>query len=93
MEHGRVVGVQVVGRDITERKQNEHLRRQAFEQIERNIEQFAVLGDHIRQPLQVILGRAELLDDEKTAAIVRAQVERINEHHAARPGDRVTEGP
>ncbi|WP_286879132.1 PAS domain S-box protein, partial [Methanoculleus sp. UBA413] len=80
MEHGRVVGVQVVGRDITERKQNEHLRRQAFEQIERNIEQFAVLGDHIRQPLQVILGRAELLDDEKTAAIVRAQVERINEY-------------
>ena len=80
MEHGRVVGVQVVGRDITERKQNEHLRQQAFEQIERNIEQFAVLGDHIRQPLQVILGRAELLDDEETAAIVRAQVERINEY-------------
>jgi len=80
MEHGRVVGVQMVGRDITERKQNEHLRQQAFEQIERNIEQFAVLGDHIRQPLQVILGRAELLDDEETAAIVRAQVERINEY-------------
>ncbi|WP_445669563.1 hypothetical protein [Methanoculleus bourgensis] len=28
----------------------------------------------------MILGRAELLDDEKTAAIVRAQVERINEY-------------
>jgi len=39
-----VVGVQAVGRDITERRQYEQLRQQAFLQIERNIEQFAVLG-------------------------------------------------
>ena len=78
LERGKVVGVQATGRDITERKQNEFLRRQAFEQIERNIEQFAVLGDHIRQPLQVTLGRAELIDDEEAAAIIRNQVERIN---------------
>ncbi|MFA6673212.1 MAG: histidine kinase, partial [Methanoculleus sp.] len=38
------------------------------------------LGDHIRQPLQVTLGRAELLDDEKAAAIIRDQVERINDY-------------
>ncbi|MDV2481246.1 PAS domain S-box protein [Methanoculleus sp. Wushi-C6] len=80
LEHGKVVGVQAVGRDITERKQNEQLRRQAFWQIERNIEQFAVLGDHIRQPLQVTLGRAELLDDAETAAVIREQVERINDY-------------
>ncbi|WP_292365659.1 MULTISPECIES: PAS domain S-box protein [unclassified Methanoculleus] len=80
VEHGKVVGVQAAGRDITERKQNEQLNRQAFEQIERNIEQFAVLGDHIRQPLQVTLGRADLLDDAETAAIIREQVERINEY-------------
>jgi PAS domain S-box-containing protein len=80
LEHGKVVGVQAVGRDITERKQNELLRQQAFYQIERNIEQFAVLGDHIRQPLQVTLGRAELLDDEATAGVIREQVERINEY-------------
>jgi PAS domain S-box-containing protein len=78
--HGKVVGVQAAGRDVTERKQDECLRQQAFEQIERNIEQFAVLGDHIRQPLQVTLGRADLLDDAETAAIIREQVERINEH-------------
>nr|WP_284738387.1 PAS domain S-box protein [Methanoculleus sp. CWC-02] len=78
VEHGKVVGVQAVGRDITERKQIEQLHREAFRQIERNIEQFAVLGDHIRQPLQVTLGRAELLDDEETAAVIRDQVERIN---------------
>ncbi|WP_054847540.1 PAS domain S-box protein [Methanoculleus chikugoensis] len=58
-----VIGVHVVGRDITDRKQNERLRQRAFEQIERNIEQFAILGDHIRQPLQVILGMTELIDD------------------------------
>lgn len=80
LERGKVVGVQVVGRDITERKQNEQLRQQAFCQIERNIEQFAVLGDHIRQPLQVTLGRAELIDDEEAAAVIRSQVERINEY-------------
>jgi len=73
-----VVGVHVVGRDITERKQNELLRQQAFEQIEWNIEQFAVLGDHIRQPLQVILGMVDLLDDGMTVEKIRGQVERIN---------------
>ncbi|WP_292519026.1 PAS domain S-box protein [Methanoculleus sp.] len=80
IENGKVAGIQAVGRDITERKQYEQLRQQAFLQIERNIEQFAVLGDHIRQPLQVTLGRAELLDDDETAAIIREQVGRINEY-------------
>ncbi len=74
-----VVGAHVVARDITERKQNEQLRQQVFDQIERNIEQFAVLGDHIRQPLQVILGTAELLDDSGIATRrIQEQVERIN---------------
>ena len=73
-----VIGVHVVGRDITERKQNEFLRQQAFEQIERNIEQFAVLGDHIRQPLQVILGTADLLDDGMVTEMIRKQVRRID---------------
>ncbi|MDN7012022.1 PAS domain S-box protein [Methanoculleus sp. FWC-SCC3] len=80
IEHGKVVGVQAVGRDITERKQNEQLNRQVLDQIGRNIEQFAVLGDHIRQPLQVILGMADLADDPKTSAVIHDQVERINEY-------------
>jgi His Kinase A (phosphoacceptor) domain. len=80
VENGKVAGVQAVGRDITERKQTEQLNRQAFEQIERNIEQFAALGDHIRQPLQVILGMADLADDPKTSAVIHDQVERINEY-------------
>ncbi|MCK8519553.1 PAS domain-containing protein [Methanoculleus sp. 7T] len=73
-----VIGVHVVGRDITERKQYERLRQQAFEQIERNIEQFAVLGDHIRQPLQVILGTADLSVEGAATAKIREQVDRIN---------------
>jgi PAS domain S-box-containing protein len=76
-EHS-VIGVHVVGRDITERKQNEQLRRQLFEQIERNIEQFAILGDHIRQPLQVILGMTELLEEGTATERIQEQVERIN---------------
>jgi len=80
VERGRVVGAQVTGRDITERKLGEQMRQQAFRQIERNIEQFAVLGDHIRQPLQVTLGRAELLDDEGAAEVIREQVWRINDY-------------
>ncbi len=81
MENAKVVGVQATGRDITERRQNERLRQQAFEQIERNIEQFAVLGDHIRQPpLQVILGMADLTDDPRTSTVIHNQVERINEY-------------
>ena len=75
-----VIGVHVVGRDITERKQNEQLRQHAFEQIERNIEQFAILGDHIRQPLQVILGMTELLDEGATTGRIREQVDRINSY-------------
>ena len=73
-----VIGVHVVGRDITERKQNEQLRQQVFEQIERNIEQFAVLGDHIRQPLQVILGMTNLLEEGVAVERIQEQVERIN---------------
>ncbi|MCM2466613.1 PAS domain S-box protein [Methanoculleus oceani] len=75
-----VVGVHVVGRDITERKHEEQLRQQAFEQIERNIEQFAILGDHIRQPLQVILGMTELLEEETAVERIQEQVERINSY-------------
>ncbi|MCK9277830.1 MAG: PAS domain S-box protein [Methanoculleus sp.] len=78
MEGGEVVGVQVVGRDVSDRKRYEDMRLQAFYQIEQNIEQFAVLADHIRLPLQVILGMADLTDDAKTSEKIREQVERIN---------------
>lgn len=46
--------------DITDRKQLESAKRRALEQIEKNIEQFAILGDHIRNPLAVIVGLSSL---------------------------------
>jgi PAS domain S-box-containing protein len=78
IEGGRVVGVQTVGRDISERRCYEGMRLQAFEQIEQNIEQFAVLADHIRLPLQVILGTADLIEDGAPSEKIREQVKRIN---------------
>ncbi len=77
-DDGYVTGVQIVGRDVSDRKRHEALRLQAFEQIEQNIEQFAVLADHIRLPLQVILGMADLIADAKASEKIREQVERIN---------------
>ena len=48
--------------DITDRKQMEAAKRKALEQIEKNIEQFAILGDHIRNPLAVIVGLSSLTE-------------------------------
>jgi len=64
--------------DITERKIHEEIRRQAYNRIEQNMEQFAILGDHVRHPLQVILARADLMVDREAAVILCEQVRRIN---------------
>ncbi|MCK8519756.1 PAS domain S-box protein [Methanoculleus sp. 7T] len=78
VEDGKVVGVQTVGRDVSDRKRYEDLRLQAFSQIEQNIEQFAILADHIRLPLQVILGMADLIEDEEVSEKIHRQVRRID---------------
>jgi len=78
VEKGKIVGFQAIGRDISERILYERLREQAFDMTERNIAQFAVLADHVRHPLQVVMGVADLLDDEATAEKLREQVRRIN---------------
>jgi PAS domain S-box-containing protein len=51
---------QSVGKDITATKMMEEVEAKAFLQIEKNIEQLAILGDHIRNPLAVIVGIADL---------------------------------
>jgi PAS domain S-box-containing protein len=56
--------------DITERKQMEVTQRKALEQIEKNIEQFAILGDHIRNPLTVIVGIASITAGEISEKII-----------------------
>ncbi len=75
---GQVRRLAVISSDITDQKEVERIRREAFDRIERNMEQFAILGDHVRHPLQVLLARADLTDDEATAEKVREQVRRIN---------------
>jgi len=57
---GTLLEYQSVGRDITEEKVREEIERKAFAQIDKNIEQLAILGDHIRNPLAVIVGIADL---------------------------------
>jgi hypothetical protein len=47
-------------RDITEYTVMDEMKKDAFLQIDKNMEQFAVLNDHIRNPLQVILGIVDL---------------------------------
>jgi len=57
---GEVTRVMVIMRDITRARDLEIEKKRAYQQIEKNIEQFAVLGDHIRNPVQVIMGLADL---------------------------------
>ncbi len=59
-ESGNPVCIMASFIDITDRKQVEMAKRSALRQIEKNIEQFAILGDHIRNPLAVIVGLSSL---------------------------------
>ena len=69
-ETGKPVCVMVSFIDITDRKQMELAKRKALEQIEQNIEQFAILGDHIRNPLAVIVGLSSLAPGDITDKII-----------------------
>lgn len=69
-EDGRPLCMMFICQDITGLKAMEEMKRRAYEQLEQNIEQFAVLGDHIRNPLQVIVGIACMIDDPLAGRIV-----------------------
>ena len=56
--------------EIFQRKLIEGQKREAYEQIEKNIEQFAILGDHIRNPLAVIVGLADLSEGPASEKIL-----------------------
>jgi sensor domain CHASE-containing protein len=56
--------------EIFQRKLIEAQKREAYEQIEKNIEQFAILGDHIRNPLAVIVGLADLTEGQASGRIL-----------------------
>ncbi|MCG3256903.1 MAG: PAS domain S-box protein [Candidatus Heimdallarchaeota archaeon] len=60
----------VTARDITDRKRDEELRRQAYDQIAQNIEDFAELVDRIRNPLMGVIGYAELSETLHSTIII-----------------------
>jgi len=60
----------------TSKTQVERLKREAFQQIENNMVQFAILNDQIRNPLQAIMLDTATVD-EKTKALVSDQVKII----------------
>lgn len=64
--------------DITEKTLMEQVKVQAFEQIERNLEQFAILVDSIRNPLAVIIGIVDSSNYELSQDIVE-QIKMIDE--------------
>ncbi|HOX35631.1 MAG TPA: RyR domain-containing protein [Methanoregulaceae archaeon] len=64
--------------DITELAELEKVKKIAYEQIERNIEQLATLGDQIRNPLTVIAGLSDLLDDRGIADKIHVQAREID---------------
>jgi PAS domain S-box-containing protein len=68
---GNVTEYQSVGRDITRKKEIEEEQRQLYRQIEENLQQFATLNDHIRNPLAVIAMIAGLKDDKDSLTITR----------------------
>ena len=65
--------------DITDRiEREEEIRRRGLAQIELNMEQFQILNDEIRNPLQVIKALNTLQDGEYSARIDQ-QIEQIDE--------------
>ena len=68
-------------RDITERRSIERLKGEAFAQIEKNMVQFAILNDHLRNPLQAIVGLAILnIEDQEVVDKILSQADLIDSY-------------
>jgi len=74
----RISSIYLCGLDITDSIEMEQLKKHAFTQIEKNIEQFAILGDNLRNPLTAIIGLCDLLEDRTTAARIQARAMEID---------------
>jgi hypothetical protein len=73
-----ITGIFLCGLDITDSIEMEQLKKMAVTQIEKNIEQFAILGDHLRNPLTAIIGLSDLLEDRPIADKIRARAMEID---------------
>jgi len=77
-KNGQVMEIGAVVRDVTERIEWERQREEAYARLERDNEQFAILADHIRNPLQAIMGATHLISEERMQEIIQEQVKRID---------------
>lgn len=75
---GQPLCIMLIVMDITGRILTDQMKRETYAQLGKNIEQFAILGDRIRNPLQVIVGYAEMIDDPLAEKILE-QSRRIDE--------------
>jgi PAS domain S-box-containing protein len=75
---GKIQQIAVFARDVTLQKHLEAIQKQACDRIQQSVDSLAIQSDNVRQPLQVILGLADLMDDEEAAGKIREQVRRIN---------------
>ena len=57
--------------DITMKKNLEDIRNQVYLQLEKNMEQFTILVDSIRNPLAVIVGYADIYPEKVTKEIIK----------------------
>jgi PAS domain S-box-containing protein len=77
--NGRITRITIQSHDITGRKRfEEQLKKEGITQIERNMEQFQILNDQIRNPLQAILGYLQLGDPVYFPKIIH-QVKEIDD--------------
>lgn len=56
--------------DVTEKSIMEDVRKQAFDQIDKNMSQFAILVDSIRNPLSIIVGLSDIQYNEISRKII-----------------------
>ncbi|MBN1432767.1 MAG: PAS domain-containing protein [Methanomicrobiaceae archaeon] len=75
MFDGKVAKVVSVIRETTRQQELEQMKKESIFQIEKNMEQFAILNDHIRNPLQAIVGLADLEGGETSEKIIEFALE------------------
>lgn len=69
---GEVTQIVSVIRETTRQQELEQMKKESIFQIEKNMEQFAILNDHIRNPLQAIVGLADLEGGSNAEKIIES---------------------
>ncbi len=65
----------IVARDVAEERRREQEQVDSLRQIQKNMEQFQILNDQIRNPVQVIIGLADMEGGDVGGRIIRQAYE------------------